>query len=280
MDTIENVKLVSCDMLSKATPVIMDHSGLPGKPQKGYYDYFVIIYAAYGSGLLTYSHDKTLQINKHDILFIKPNFIHSLHYIGKFMELYYCKVLPHIKGSIIRNFPKGKMYFDDMDFMIVHDLPSLSIRNIFVTMIGEYMSNSAGHTELLNAYLIILLFNIFRLDKSESSLLKTSDNKWVGATVQYIYLHIYDKISISELAKIHNITPEHLCRTFKKHMSMTISQFITQTRINKLKDILKNTNRSIRSANELFDLDSAYLQKCFKKEVGMSMTDYWNKYHK
>ena len=278
----ENVPLVTCGALQKDTPIIMEHNGVPKKASMYRCNYFLAAYAAHGCGYLSMPYKNDTALYEGDIVFLKPDCAHSMHCRINFMELYYCKILPEhifkIRNEIIHHFPKSRNFFENKDFIIVHDYPDFKIRDIFVSMIDEQMSDNIGYAEILSAYLKILLFNIFRINTDSNMPLHHSDNKWVGMTVQYIYLHLYDGVNLKELAKIHNITPEHLCRTFKKHMGMTISEFINDVRIRKIKDMLANTNRSVRSVNELFNVNPQYLQKCFKRDVGMSMSEYRKKY--
>ena len=87
------------------------------------------------------------------------------------------------------------------------------------------------------------------------------------------------KISLEEIAEHLHISPSFVCRRFKQFTGMTTSQFINFLRVNKIKDILKNTNKPIKAIPEMFNCNIDYLKKVFKRETGMTMLEYRHKYN-
>lgn len=60
---------------------------------------------------------------------------------------------------------------------------------------------------------------------------------------------------------------------------MTTSEFINFLRVNKIKDMLQNTDKPINAVPEMFTCNIDYLKKVFKRETGMTMQEYRNKYN-
>lgn len=54
-------------------------------------------------------------------------------------------------------------------------------------------------------------------------------------------------VKVIDIAEALHLSEEHLCRLFKMHTGTTIKRFITNLKIEKIKDLLKNTDRSIES---------------------------------
>jgi len=97
-------------------------------------------------------------------------------------------------------------------------------------------------------------------------------------TINYIEEHFYaPRISISTLAGIAGMSPFHFCRVFKKHVSVTPMQFVALVRVEKAKNLLKNSpeNTSVSSiANATGFYDSSNFNKHFKKITGLTPTGF------
>ena len=50
-------------------------------------------------------------------------------------------------------------------------------------------------------------------------------------------------------------------------------------RTEKIKDMLKKTDKPIRAIPEMFGCSTDYLKKVFRSETGMTMQEYREKYH-
>ena len=61
---------------------------------------------------------------------------------------------------------------------------------------------------------------------------------------------------------------------------MTTAQYLNKLRVNKIKDILKHTNKPPELIPELFQLSPEYIKHIFKSSAGMSMNQYKEKYKK
>ena len=62
---------------------------------------------------------------------------------------------------------------------------------------------------------------------------------YVNKVIHYIYEHYNESWDIQMLAKIAFVSPEHLCRNFKKQTGMTIGNYINKIRIEKsLSDLI------------------------------------------
>ncbi len=82
-------------------------------------------------------------------------------------------------------------------------------------------------------------------------------------------------LSINTIADKYNMTPNYLNRIFKKHTSMSISQFINQTRIERIKTALETTSKPINEIAEACGfLNISYCYTLFKKTYGITANEY------
>lgn len=81
--------------------------------------------------------------------------------------------------------------------------------------------------------------------------------------------------NISFIAKNFNITRSTLFRIFKKNYNISPIDFLNNHKINKTKELLKNTDIPIKSvAFSLGFTDALYFSRFFKKYVGCSPSDF------
>lgn len=83
-------------------------------------------------------------------------------------------------------------------------------------------------------------------------------------------------LSLTELAQVAQITPQHLCNSFKKLTTHTISEYINLTRIKKSKEfILLNRDMQIKELASLVGFnDVSYFCSIFRKVEKMSPMEF------
>ncbi len=94
-------------------------------------------------------------------------------------------------------------------------------------------------------------------------------------TVQYIDTCYRQDITLEQMAAKSHISPQHLCRVFKKHMGMRPVEYLSYRRIAEAKKMLVDTDKSITEIAELTGYAGiAYFGMVFKKMEGISASDY------
>jgi len=74
----------------------------------------------------------------------------------------------------------------------------------------------------------------------------------ISPVMAYVEKEFREKISLSDAAEIINVSPEHLCRLFKKYTDMTFNEYLMSLRISAFYQALLNTSQKI----------SALLEEC------------------
>lgn len=93
--------------------------------------------------------------------------------------------------------------------------------------------------------------------------------------LDYIELNIKNGITLDSAAEHINMSPSYFSKVFKKAMGTNFIVYVTDRRIEIAKDMLQNTDMPvINIACELSYNETNYFSKVFKKKVGLSPTEY------
>lgn len=93
--------------------------------------------------------------------------------------------------------------------------------------------------------------------------------------MKYIYKHIDEKISLSDIAQHLEISTGYLSNTFKSTTGQTIVEYITRVKINKVKELITTKHITLKQAAESVAIDDEnYLSRIFKKQTGISASEY------
>ncbi|MEN8907055.1 MAG: helix-turn-helix domain-containing protein, partial [Clostridiales bacterium] len=112
---------------------------------------------------------------------------------------------------------------------------------------------------------------------------KINKNNYSGNVfniIRYIQNNYSDvKLSILKISNYTYLTPNHMCLIFKKETGKTINQFITELRIEKSKDLLKDKKLKLYEISiNVGYCNQNYFTKIFKKNVGLNPSEYRGKY--
>lgn len=99
----------------------------------------------------------------------------------------------------------------------------------------------------------------------------------VRKSIDYIYEHLHEKITIDSLATYIGLNSSYLSKLFSNEMGISIHEFITETRISTAKNMLQYSDFSfIDIAIALgFSSQSAFIS-VFKSKVGITPKQYRN----
>ena len=93
--------------------------------------------------------------------------------------------------------------------------------------------------------------------------------------LSYIQENFNKPLTLNQIAQQIMITPNYLCRYFKKKMGMTVFQYMKQYRINKSIDLLLQSDLSIINIAMQCGFDNlSYYIRTFKKLTGLTPKQY------
>ena len=100
-------------------------------------------------------------------------------------------------------------------------------------------------------------------------------NPNINKAIEYIQNNLERDISLDEVANNVYITSTYLSHLFSKCIGMTFSQYVVNARIEKSKNLLANTSKSVMDiALECGFNSQSYFSNVFKKVVHMTPKEY------
>ncbi|WP_195428139.1 helix-turn-helix domain-containing protein [Clostridium sp. D46t1_190503_E9] len=144
----------------------------------------------------------------------------------------------------------------DFYFEAVEDTNTIKdINDLFLKMILDY-------TEHLNK---VKMYNY------SSAILKCQ---------KYIFEHLYEKISLTQLADYTSMNPCYLSHLFKKEVGVSISDYMQKERIEESKKLIISGKKSLVDIySPLGFIDQSHFSKTFKKFVGITPKEYKTLYY-
>ena len=227
-------------------------------------DDYYLIYIVDGELFLDMTDDKRT-LGKGAVLIFPPKYKYK--YSGNHHTYY---LYAHFTGSYAESFLK-ECGFDNLPCVIENDF-STTIQSKFNLMINTFLRNEQLSIQksacLLQEILLDIRTNV--LDKTNNSPIKTS--------LKYIHSFFTSKISIPYLASLENLSNSRYVTVFKKHMGKSPNEYIIELRLQFAKNLLDNTNMSIKQISERVGYsDQYFFSRIFKKYLGISPQGYRNK---
>ena len=114
-------------------------------------------------------------------------------------------------------------------------------------------------------------------------LLKKSSaiSKPIIRCIDFVYNNIGSRITIKELAEYTELSPSYLSRLFKKELGISISDYISEKKIEKAQNLLKFSDFTlIEIANHLAFSSQSHFIQTFKKAVGLTPKKYRDRYYR
>lgn len=104
-------------------------------------------------------------------------------------------------------------------------------------------------------------------------------SKPISLCLDYIYNHLHYKITLKELAEVAGLSESYLSKLFRKELGVTISQYITQKRVEAAENLLKYSDYScVEISNYLCFNSESYFIQVFKSYTKMTPKEYRNKF--
>lgn len=115
------------------------------------------------------------------------------------------------------------------------------------------------------------LFCNYQLENKKSSAASYYGINRISPVMAYVEKEFRNKISLKEVSEILNVSPEHMCRLFKKYTDMTFNEYLMSLRISAFYQMLQNTNQKISVILEECGITNykVFIRE-FKKTFGMT----------
>ena len=206
-----------------------------------FHDIFEIYYMVNGSCQYLID-EQEYEINKGDVVLIPEGVVHKTRY----GENEHKRLLIECSAHFIPDSLKEKI--TSTVFLCRNSSETAQIYEILQKIEAEYNNPDSFTSESLRSYMNLLFVTLVR-SKNTTGLGETK-NPIISEAISYIKANFNSDISLSEIAKAHFLSPEHLSRTFKKEMGIGFSDFLTMVRLQNAENLLKNRNGKSISESE------------------------------
>lgn len=218
-----------------------------------------ILHFTFGNGQVIIGNE-AINVKAGGTAVINTNVLHSV-ISDKRLE-YYCLI---IDSDFLKY---NGIYCDKTEFKSYVESEQLS--NIFNAVVSEITTDKGFQEAGVKAELLRLMLSLSReYSTPVSTVSPSSTNESIRLAIGYIRSHIYDRISLDEIAAEVGLSKYHFSREFKKATGMTLINYINAIRCIHAKKLLLKNEYPIHEISLKcgFENDS-YFSKTFKKHTG------------
>ena len=143
------------------------------------------------------------------------------------------------------------------------------------------MLNSPDRSELVASTSIISILTelIMRTDNSDPTFKPMP--RYIEGIIKYVNDRYRRHITLDELASEFNVSKYHLSREFKRYTGFSPNEYLVSVRINRAKELLRNTNRSISEIAQITGCgDANHFIQLFKARENVTPAVFrrqWNR---
>lgn len=150
------------------------------------------------------------------------------------------------------------------------------VEDIFGKMIQSWNTKLPGYEFVTKTLLQQLIIAIAQNTQKQSRNYATSLK--VEKIINYMHQKINEKVNLSELSDLVQLSPAYLSRAFKEITGYSIIEFFNKMKIDKAKELILEGNIKIKAvAQTLGFTDEFYFSRIFKRMTGISPSEFQSK---
>lgn len=172
-------------------------------------------------------------ISAGDIVFTKPNELHSFHFPEK---CEFGRQFFHIYPEYIKDFPEITQYISQYhrgrkNYIPSHLVEKYELNKIFFTMEKYSYDKPETRAAAYSCALLLMskLNELLRIEDLEN--IHPVANETIYKILQYISSSLTQKITLDDISKATYLSPTYISTIFKKEMGMPLSSYINMRRI-------------------------------------------------
>lgn len=102
-----------------------------------------------------------------------------------------------------------------------------------------------------------------------------TSNLTFNEILEYIHRHFQDDIDLKDCADKFHISKSHISRMFKKYMNIGFTTYKNRLKVQKAKELLKDTDLSIKEVSDEAGFTNLnYFYRVFRNETGITPKDF------
>ena len=250
------------------------------------HDFWELVYADKGDLVCTVE-GKEIILKEGEVIFHKPGVIHAHRADGKrapnvFIVSFECK------NEAIRFFEDRHMVLDKSLLRFIFAIIEESKRTFDLPYSDPELKKmklletpTLGGQQLIKNYLELLLINLMRnyleRNSSEAVFLPQAefDELISDKVIEYMKEHVSERLSVADICNILHYNKSYIFRQFKKTTGRSLMAYFTKMKIQKAKEMLRETEASVAVISDALSFDSPnYFSKTFKKVTGYTPSTY------
>ncbi|GAA0181998.1 hypothetical protein SH2C18_44490 [Clostridium sediminicola] len=244
---------------------------MPGWSMQDYHNHeaYEIIYCTCGEGFIKLK-DDLVKINKNDCIVIFSNKSHKFYV----EENNKCTLL-----NIHFNINKRETILFNTDTLNKKVYAKFNnnseIKYIMNEIVREMDNKKDNYDVLVKMYFFQLFIFLSRIFDEKRIKEKKVSNTYVDNALEFIHENYNMKLSPKIISKAVHISSDYLLHIFKEHTGQSVMEYITIKRIDKSKELLQNTSKTISTiAHDLGFSNSQYFSTLFKKYIEMTPNQF------
>lgn len=241
-------------------------------PTRVIYDYELVLITD-GEGVIIYDGIK-YEVKRGNCIYIRPNQPHSLyassHAPMRFLAAHFDYSVIYGDGQVVAcpEFFSIKPVFELKEYHKIYQA--------FKKLHDKYLDKSLLNGWQRNILFVQVIYEI--LEDVNSVNYQPVNIIRINSMIEYILKNYKNKVSLNELVNFSGLSKTYIIRIFSQHMGITPLKYINKIRIEASKDMIINSRDKIKLiANNCGFEDELYFCKAFKKQEGISPTEYRKK---
>lgn len=140
-------------------------------------------------------------------------------------------------------------------------------QKMYITITTDRLFGNFYSSGLLYEFLI----EFYRLINSKTP----KKNHILSSVIYYIESNYQQNITLKELCEIENVSSQHLCRLFQKHLHMRPMEYIARKRLHEAKSLILTTSKTMNEISKMVGFNNSnYFCILFKRYETMSPGEY------
>lgn len=239
--------------------------------------YFELVYVF--SGTATHHlGDETAQLRAGDYFIIDTGSVHCYRDVKDF-EIINCLFLPEYIDRALADCPSLSSLLSNQMLRfglpvnvqtadrIFHDTTG-KVGHIIRTMEQEYAAKGTGYMELLRCYLTQVLVCAVRASE-EAERIRTP-HKATTAIVAHLRNHYTEPLSLNELSRYLNYSPQYISSLFHKDTGMSLQEFLQRLRVEEACRLIEQGQQLFQVAQKVGYADAKHFSRVFRRIKGIS----------
>lgn len=256
------------------------------------HEYYEMVYAKKGISVFEIEGMK-VTVGPNDIIIIKPHKVHSLKIqeggTCEFIVLYFSFARRDSESE--KSYPSEIPIEDFINFFTGHHTgPFLKLKvnhkNDIITLLNRIVAEKSGEQfgsdfliHLLILELFVMISRVLKLEWERSIAEDSPQQKeLVELAIQFIRDHYERDINLNDICGYVFLSPSYFTRIFKKETGYSPISYLINTRIERAKELLAETEEKVNEIALSVGFSSQQrFNEAFKKITGMTPLEYRKK---